>query len=34
MLKRDTYRKPMRFDEDYETMDQLIALVQKVRGIK
>ena len=34
LLKRDTYRKPMRFDEDYETMDQLIALVQKVRGIK
>ena len=34
MLKRGTYRKPTRFDEDYETMDQLIALVQKVRGIK
>ena len=34
MLKRDTSRKPMRFDEDYETMDQLITLVQKVRGIK
>ena len=25
MLKRDTYRNPMRCDEDYETMDQLIA---------
>jgi len=32
MLKRDTYRNPIRFDEDYDAMEQLIALVQKVRG--
>ena len=34
MLKRDTYRNPMRFDEDYDAMEQLIALAQKIRGIK
>ena len=34
ILKRDTYRNPMRCDEDYEAMEQLIALVQKIRGIK
>ena len=34
ILKRDTYRNPMRCDEDYEAMEQLITLVQKIRGIK
>lgn len=29
-----TWRPPMPWDEDYEAMDTLIALVQKVRGIK
>ena len=33
-LKRDSSWNPQPWDEDYEAMLHLIALVQKVRGIK
>ena len=33
-LKRDVFWNPQPWDEDYEAMEYLIALVQKVRGIK
>ncbi len=29
-----TWRPPMRWDEDYESMEQLIAIVQKIKGKK
>ena len=33
-LKRDVFWNPQPWDEEYEAMENLIALVQKVRGIK
>ena len=33
-LKRDVFWNPQPWDEEYEAMEHLIALVQKVRGIK
>ena len=33
-LKRDVFWNPQPWDEEYEAMEYLIALVQKVRGIK
>ena len=33
-LKRDVFWNPQPWDEKYEAMENLIALVQKVRGIK
>ena len=32
-LKRDVFWNPKPWDEEYEAMENLIALVQKVRGI-
>ena len=32
-LKRDVFWNPQPWDEEYEAMEHLIALVQKVRGI-
>ena len=32
-LKRDSSWNPMPWDEDYEAMEHLIALIKKVRGI-
>ena len=29
-----TWRPPMRWDEHYEAVEQLIAIVQKIKGIK
>ena len=29
-----TWRPPMRWDEDYEAMEQLIEIVQRIKGIK
>ena len=33
-LKRDVFWNPQPWDEEYEAMENLIALVQKVKGIK
>ena len=33
-LKEEVFRNPQPWDEKYEAMENLIALVQKVRGIK
>lgn len=29
-----TWKSPMRWDKDYEAMEHLIAIVQKIKGIK
>lgn len=33
LYEQVTWRTPMRWDENYEAMENLIALVQKVRGM-